>query len=232
MKKSDKNMCIWLDEAGTLSKNPKNPPFFIYAGFWCLQKHKEKIISPFSRQLINMFPSCKYGEKKASSMKNRKKQILIKKIEENNHDIFHPIFVVEQLNKLHVPLQDKEDIQSHKNYLMRRFVEICMRQHRKIYNEDPYNVFINIDDQSRTQLHYNDAFPTYINKIFKNQYSNHCYFISNSNFEVSFKDSNKYRGIQICDILANCKYNYYIHDRLDLHKALNKNDIRLKKLPS
>ena len=197
------DISVYIDEAGTLSKNPKNPPYYIYAGYWCLDEHRTQIESSFGRRLVSFFPSCKNKEKKASTMKHRKKMLLMKDIVKNNSKIFHPIFVVEYLKILENPLKDKVSIQLHKHYLLRRFIEKSVREYKSIYGNTLNAITINIDDQSKTKienLNYK-AFP-------------------DANIIVKYRDSNKYRAIQICDILANSKYEHYVHKRNEINKAL------------
>lgn len=227
----DNDICIWIDESGTLSKNPKNPQYYIYAGYWCLGKDENKITSDFGQELINFFPGCKNKEKKASSMKNRKKGYLIKYLFSHNPHSFHPVFIVENLMDVKQPLTDNREIQFHKNYLLRRFVELCINRYRIIYAEEASNVYVNIDDQSRTQLLGADPFPIYINRYFKGAYRCNTFLKSNASFKAEFRDSCKYRGIQICDVLANCKYNHYVHDRMELHKVLPHTIASIEKLP-
>lgn len=226
-----RKLCIYIDESGTLSKNPKNPPYYVYAGYWCTSSHCTAIESSFAKHLNSFFPSTKQGEKKASSIKNRKKRYLLKGIMERNGDSFHPIFIVEGIKGLEKPLDSKENVQYHKNYLLRRFVETCVQQYRRIYNTKVSEVIVNIDDQSRTELMASDSFPTYLNKYFAGRYMTQNYTESDAIFNVNFRDSNKYRSIQICDILANCKYNHYIHGRDDLFFAISESSAQYLKLP-
>lgn len=228
----ENDIYINIDESGTLSKNIKNPQCYLYAGYWCLKQHSTSIESGFGRELMRFFPSCANSEKKASSMKNRKKMLLLKGIKKREKERFHPVFVVEDLTRLNKGLTDSEEIQLHKNYLLRRFVEKCLENYRRIYPNKAKRVILNIDDQSKTQLQVMDPFPEYINKVFKNYYRNNkSSFTSDADFLVKYRDSNKYRCIQICDILANCKYNHYVHKRKDIEKVFSRNDIYINKLP-
>lgn len=215
------DISIYIDEAGTLSKNAKNPHYYIYAGYWCLNEHITQIESTFSRKLINFFPSCKKGEKKASTMKNRKKMLLMRDIVENNSKVFHPVFIVENLKNVDNPLNSKGKIQLHKHYLLRRFIEKAVREYKSMYNEALYTVTICIDDQSKTKienLNY-ESFPDYLIDYFRGRLKRPSYCKTEANIYVEYKDSNKYRSIQICDILANCKYNHYVHGRKEIDKA-------------
>lgn len=216
------DISVYIDEAGTLSKNPKNPPYYIYAGYWCLDEHRTQIESSFGRRLVSFFPSCKNKEKKASTMKHRKKMLLMKDIVKNNSKIFHSIFVVEYLKILENPLKDKVSIQLHKHYLLRRFIEKSVREYKSIYGNTLNAITINIDDQSKTKienLNYK-AFPDYLEDYFKDRLHRQSFCKTDANIIVKYRDSNKYRAIQICDILANSKYEHYVHKRNEINKAL------------
>lgn len=230
---ADNDLYIWIDESGTLSKNLKNPQNYIYAGYWCLEKDRSAIESTFSRHLINMFPSCKSGEKKASAMKERKKRLLIQYVVDEQRAKFHPVFIREDLTKLDNDLSTKETIQLHKNYLLRRFVEESIRDYRQVVGmlTKTKKVVVNIDDQSTTDLQRYDAFPVYLNKYFKRKYYSGSWLQSQAVFDVRFQDSNSKRGIQLCDVLANCKYNHYTHGRNSLHQIFTRQTAVIRKLP-
>lgn len=215
---------IWIDESGTLSKNPKNPNKFIYAGYWCLEKDLHKIESGFSKHLCSFFPSCRGNEKKASCMSNRKKKLLVKGLLERNPTTFHPQFVTVNLDDVTSRLDRPYYIQLQKNYLLRRFVEKCVKNYRSIYDVPVKNVSINIDDQTITNIspYGSDNFPKYLQKYFNGSYNSGNFMSSDAKFETSYKDSKKYRSIQICDILANSKYCHYIHKSMILSDLFNK----------
>jgi len=230
---ADNDLYIWIDESGTLSKNPKNPQTYVYAGYWCLEKDINAIESTFSRHLIHMFPSCQNGEKKASQMKERKKRLLIQYVVSEQNKKFHPVFIPEDLTKLDNGLSTKQGIQLHKNYLLRRFVEESIRDYRQaigIFNKAK-NVVVNIDDQSRTELKGFDPFPLYLSKYFRQAYYSGSWLQSEAKFDVRFQDSNSNRSIQLCDVLANCKYNHYTHGRTELHQIFDEWTAIIKKLP-
>lgn len=226
------DLYIWIDESGTLSKNRKNPQTYVYAGYWCLEKDRNAIESTFASLLVRMFPGARNNEKKASNMKYRKKKILIQNVVAKHPNEFHPVFLREDLEQINRPLLDKRDIQLHKNYLLRRFVERCVRDFRNVHSttQPATAVYVNIDDQSKTTLQGFDPFPQYLNKYFKQQYS-YNFLQSDANFEVKYMNSAKYRGIQLADVLANCKYNHYIHGRNELHQVLPKFGVPVVKLP-
>lgn len=164
-------------------------------------------------------------------MKNRKKMLLIKGIKSRNDRIFHPTFIVENLIETSANIDDKVSKQLHKNYLIRRFVEECIRDFRRIYKTKVSKVIINIDDQSQTQLQRFDSFPKYINNYFRSNYATVTYLHSDAVFDTNYKDSAVSRGIQICDILANCKYNHYLHQRNDLERVYPDDDVNIIQLP-
>lgn len=227
------DLYIWIDESGTLSKNPKNPQTYVYAGYWCLEKDRNAIESTFASFLVKMFPGTHNDEKKASSMKNRKKKLLVKKVVDQYPTEFHPVFLREDLKKVEKPLLNKEDIQLHKNYLLRRFVERCVEDCRSVHStmQRATDVYVNIDDQSRTALQGFDPFPQYLNNYFQQRYV-HNFLQSDANYKVRYMNSSKYRGIQLADVLANCKYNHYIHGRNELHEILPEFGVPVIKLPS
>ena len=148
--------------------------------------------------------------------------LLMKDIVKNNSKIFHPIFVVEYLKILENPLKDKVSIQLHKHYLLRRFIEKSVREYKSIYGNTLNAITINIDDQSKTKienLNYK-AFPDYLEDYFKDRLHRQSFCKTDANIIVKYRDSNKYRAIQICDILANSKYEHYVHKRNEINKAL------------
>lgn len=61
--------------------------------------------------------------------------------------------------------------------------------------------------------------PHYLIDYFRGRLKRPSYCKTEANIYVEYKDSNKYRSIQICDILANCKYNHYVHGRKEIDKA-------------
>ncbi|MEN2326135.1 DUF3800 domain-containing protein [Lacticaseibacillus paracasei] len=223
-------LSIYIDESGTLCKSDASPDYFVYGGFWCTSDQSENISANFGRELIRLFPSCKNGEKKASTMKHRKERILLSEIVSDSEGSFHPVFVSEYLKSLEKPLSTKEEKQLHKNYLLRRFVEKCIVDFRQCgYTSETINVYI--DDQPKTKIISYDDFPNYLSNHLHAQYYSPSYITSNAKISVKFMDSNFDRRIQLCDVLANAKWNHYIHGHNDVEKGLEKADVTRLKLP-
>lgn len=162
-------------------------------------------------------------------MKHRKEQILLSKIVSDSKGSFHPVFVSEYLKSLERPLDTKLDKQLHKNYLIRRFVELCIVNFRQYgYTSKSINVYI--DDQPITKMVSYDDFPKYLQNHLCGNYYSPSYITSTAKVSVKFMDSNSDRRIQLCDVLANAKWNHYTHGRNDVVKGLEKADATKLKL--
>lgn len=98
--------------------------------------------------------------------------------------------------------------QLHKNYLIRRLIEhsILDQSHFQILNIDT-EIFI--DNQSQTTLNNFDSLERYLNKHLHNKYYSESYITSNALFKSTYLDSKTSNLIQIADILANSKFQYY-----------------------
>lgn len=199
---------IFIDDSGQL--NPKYPfsNFFVYAGFWCFEEDV-KSISTFHKVLSRQIFHDTH-EVKASKMSKKIKKQFIKRLLNKFYGSFHPLFESVYVPQLTIDFGDKKAVQLHKNYLIRRLVEKAIKEKRqyspKIMVE---KVVVSIDNQSQTTIGNYDSLERYINKKMHNEYFSSTYTISGAKFSAAFQDSKASRCIQICDILANSKYEYH-----------------------
>ena len=198
---------IFIDDSGQLHIKYPKKHMFIYGGFWAPENEVRKINTYYSIIKMQLFKSKK--EVKGSNMSPKIKKRIINRICKKFPQGFHPIFIcvnVDNLDRLN--FNNKRSVQLFKNYLIRRLIEIAIldQSHHGYFNKD---IDIFIDNQSKAQLGYRDSLKPYLNKYFHGKYESKTYIKDSANFTVKFLDSKASNLIQIADILANSKYQYY-----------------------
>jgi hypothetical protein len=208
---------VYIDDSGQLHSNYYSD-YFVYGGFWCLDSEESKIKSTFSKTKWQLFHTGK--EIKTSNMEHWQKKRLLKKVVRED---IHPIYVVSKVSMLTVDFSDREAVQLHKNYILRRLVEDCLKQMEKLGYGNIKKVNLYIDNQSQTNVANRDSFKNYINKVFKKKYKNCEYFLeSDVDFKVEYMDSKMEPLIQVADLLANCKFQRFENKSKDLKILLDK----------
>lgn len=203
------NLSIFIDDSGQL--HPKYPfsNFFVYAGFWAFSGDVEAIEKKFKMIHRQIFHSQK--ETKASEMSKQIKKQISRRLLNAFPNEFNPIF-----ESVYVPLLDQVDfdnkqaVQLHKNYLILRLVEKAIREKRLKYPDQEINeVDVFVDNQSQTTLRNFDSIERYLNHRMHDEYKYSSFVVSAKPFKATFKDSANTPAIQICDVLANSKYEYH-----------------------
>lgn len=223
---------IFIDDSGQLNPNYKFGSIFTYSGFWCLSDDLARIESFYGVLKKQIFHTKK--EIKASSMKNRVEKQIIRRIISKFPNKFHPIFECVDVTKLdQVDFDSKQAVQIHKNYCVRRLIEVAIRQKRRLYKDfDVDTVQIFIDNQSQTILTNYDSLERYINKSLSNYYFRESSVTSDKKCTVTYKDSKTSNAIQICDVLANSKFRNQNKKFNDFSAMLKDNNIEYPlKLP-
>lgn len=204
-------MKIYIDDTGQLHPNYPHGDIFIYAGFWTTDEQDDAINKQYGILRQQFFKTK--SEVKGSSMKEKARIKIIRRLKNKFPDGFHPIFVAVKVKDLDIDFSDKQAVQLHKNYLLRRFVEEAIKDKRLKLGMKLKKVQIFIDDQSKTRLPNFDSLEKYINNSAKgNRYFNPYTQQSAAEFSVFYEDSKYNNGIQIADILANTKGHYYNSD--------------------
>lgn len=201
-------MRIYIDDSGQLHPHYIHGDIFVYCGYWTTDdrdsdiKHKYGVLR---RQIYHT-----KNEVKASSMTEKTKLKILKKIKKEFGNYFNPIFVTTKVSDLTIDFSSKSAVQLHKNYLLRRFVEEAIKDKRNKLGMQFKNIEVFIDDQSKTRLPNYDSLERYINKCAKQMYFWNPYTKkSAAKFKVKYEDSKVNNGIQIADIIANTKGSYY-----------------------
>ncbi|KJY49441.1 hypothetical protein JG29_04940 [Bombilactobacillus mellis] len=198
---------IFIDDSGQLHIKYPKKHMFIYGGFWAPENEVSKINTYYSIIKMQLFKSKK--EVKGSNMSPKIKKRIINRICKKFPQGFHPIFIcvnVDNLDRLN--FNNKRSVQLFKNYLIRRLIEIAILDQRR-YGYYSRDTDIFIDNQSKTQLGFFDSLEPYLNKYFHDRYASRTYIKNSANFKAKFLDSKASNLIQIADILANSKYQYY-----------------------
>ncbi|TGE66733.1 DUF3800 domain-containing protein [Weissella confusa] len=201
-------MAIYIDDTGQLHPNYPKGPVFLYAGFWTSFEKMNEIKNFYGVLRYQIFHTR--DEVKGSTMNEKTKLNIIRRIKNKFPDDFHPIFVAVNVPDLSIDFGSKRAVQLHKNYLLRRFVETAIQDKRNKCADRFDFVNVYIDDQSKTRLPNYDSLESYLNKSAKHQYSWNKYPAqSKAKFTVSYEDSQYDNGIQLADVLANAKGRYY-----------------------
>lgn len=226
-----REVMIFIDDSGQLHTN-YHSDYFIYGGYWCFKHDVQHINSSFSRMIKNIYKTNK--EVKTSEMTAKIKKNIVKRVFKQNNTSINPVFIatkVSYLTKLN--FNDKQRVQLHKNYILRRLVEDVINdlKHKGINDVNQINIYI--DNQSQTNLTSRDSFAIYINKCFtKNGYITHNYTNSNLKFNVKFLDSKSSKSIQLADLLANCKFHRYHSSTDEFNKVIEQsNKVLCRKHP-
>lgn len=223
-------LSIYLDDSGQLHPNYYSS-FFVYGGYWCIKGDEQQIANCYARMIRQIYRTKR--EIKASEMKHKQKRKILRRLATNFKDTFHPIFVASNVDDITIDFKNKENVQLHKNYLIRRLVEDVIHQARDLKIGKIEKVSVFIDNQNQTKLTGRDSLSVYMNKKFRpGSYVSDTYTISEAAFECLFLDSKAHRTIQIADLLANCKFNRFENHCVDLQVILdNLPDVRCRKHP-
>lgn len=212
---------IFIDDSGQLHENYYSK-YFIYGGFWCKTDDVPSISRTYALEMKKIYHTLK--EVKSSSMKHKHKRKVLRKLINTHPNSFNPSFVATDVSKLTLEFSNKQAVQLHKNYILRRFIEDVINDLKLRKIEDIDKIHVYIDNQNQTTLIGRDPFPVYLNKKFKaGNYLTQAYTESDIIFEVDFMESSAYRPIQIADLLANCKFNRYENICDDLQLVLDAN---------
>ncbi|MCH4169351.1 MAG: DUF3800 domain-containing protein [Streptococcaceae bacterium] len=219
---------IYIDDSGQLHTNYYSD-YFIYGGYWCLAEDSQKISKTYSIQMSKIYHTKK--EIKSSNMKHKYKRKVLRKLVSECQDCFNPIFIASKVSEISIDFDNKQAVQLHKNYILRRLVEDTIKQIKKQNFSDISKINVFIDNQNQTKIVNRDSFPVYLNNYFKNNYLRN-FTTTNVPFETKYLDSSKHKAIQIADLLANCKFNRYENNSEDLQVILdNLSDIVCRKHP-
>lgn len=225
---------IYIDDSGQLHPNYPHSDVFVYGGYWTTEEANDEIIKYYGVLKRQIFHTN--HEIKASNMSESVKTQIIKRLKNKFKDEFNPIFVSVDVKSLTIDFSSKQNVQLHKNYLIRRYIEFAVKHKRSILGNNSPTVDVHIDDQSKTKLENYDSIERYINKCMQGKYysDKHIWMNSTANFTVKYEDSKMSNGIQIADVLANSKMDYHIgkFHNVNLKTVMaNKNIIRPLKLP-
>lgn len=225
---------IYIDDSGQLHPNYPFSDVFVYGGYWTDESSDDAIKKYYGILKRQIFHTNK--EVKASKMTESVKVQIIKRLKNKFKNSFNPIFVSVDVKSLTIDFSSKQNVQLHKNYLIRRYVEQAITHKRSIDKQVSSKVDVHIDDQSKTKLENYDSIERYIIKCMKGSYHSdtHIWMNSTANFSVEYEDSKASNGIQIADVLANSKMDYHIgkFSKFNLKTVMKQKDIKMPlKLP-
>ncbi|WP_144809631.1 DUF3800 domain-containing protein [Enterococcus casseliflavus] len=207
------DVSIYIDDSGQLHTNYKSD-YFVYGGFWCETNKTNNIAGTYSRNMKHIYRTK--GEIKTDSMSNKHKRRILRKILRNHYGEVHPIFVATYIPFVTIDFSNKESVQLHKNYILRRLIEDVISEIAESGKKlEHLNVYI--DNQSQTQVANRDNLEKYIKNYFSGngKYLLKSFTTTDANISVSFLESKKYKPMQLADFFANTKYCRYQHSCLD-----------------
>ena len=198
---------IYIDDSGQLHPN-YHSDYFIYGGYWCFTENATEIADTYGLMMGRIYRTKK--EIKSSDMKDKHKRKVLRRIFRDHNDEVNPIYIASYIPDITIDFSNKESVQLHKNYILRRLVEdVINHLNREKISVDSINVYI--DNQSQTTLTARDSLEKYIENYFDNHngYLTESYTYSNASFNVEFLESSHYRNMQLADLFANCKFCRY-----------------------
>ncbi|MCO7150482.1 DUF3800 domain-containing protein [Vagococcus lutrae] len=203
------NLSIYIDDSGQLHPKYKSD-YFIYGGYYCLTEDVASITNTYGRLMKNIYRTR--NEVKTDKMKDKHKRKVLRRLLRDHENQIHPIFVATYVPKVTIDFSDKESVQLHKNYILRRLVEDVINDVTKT-GVSLNKVSVYIDNQSQTNVRNRDSLENYIKKYFskRGSYLLKSFTTTDASITVEFLDSKTFRAMQIADFFANTKYCRYEH---------------------
>lgn len=214
----NKEISIYIDDSGQLHPNYSSD-YFIYGGYWCLTEDVNTLENKYGLMMSRIYRTKK--EIKSSNMEDKHKRKVLRRIFRDHGDLINPIYVASYVPDITIDFTDKETVQLHKNYLLRRLIEDVVKNINNMdISIDIINVYI--DNQNQTTLTSRDSLEEYVKKYFKkhNSYNTKSYTLSDATLNVQFLESSHYRAMQLADLFAHCKFSRYDRLCLDIKKIL------------